>query len=240
VEADALSKFGDILESSRRAGAVLALALVTAAAGVAVAQPQQPAAPPRQPAGQPNALQGFSQNRDKPVKINAAELEVHDKDKMAVFSGDVHLVQGDTSMRSSTLVVYYDDQPPPPAPPPKSGKGAAASAQITPQQNQQIKKVEAKGNVIVHQKDQTATGNEGIFDMRANTVTMLGKVVISRGPNVLNGDRLTVNMTTGDSALTCDTAKGQAPCRVSGLFTPGTMKQGPDGGSGLPVPGRKP
>lgn len=218
------------LTSGRRVVAALVAALAVEAAGAAVVHAQQ------QPSGPPNALQGFSQNRDKPVKINAAELEVHDKDKMAVFSGDVHLVQGDTDMRSGKLVVYYDDQPPPPAPPPKSGKGAQASAQITPQQNQQIKKVEAKGNVIVKQKDQTATGDLGTFDMRANTVTMTGNVVISRGPNVLKGDILTVNMNTGDSAMTCK----QGGCgRVQMLVIPDSMKQGP-GGGGLPVPGRKP
>ena len=220
--------------SGRRVVAALVAALALAAAGAAVAHAQQPSGPP-------NALQGFSQNRDKPVKINAAELEVHDKDKMAVFSGEVHLVQGDTDMRSSTLVVYYDDQPPPPAPPPKSGKGSQASAQITPQQNQQIKRVEAKGGVQVLQKSQNqiARGDEGIFDMRSNTVTMQGHVVISQGPQVLKGDRLTVNMNTGDSAMTCDTPKGQAACRVTGLFDPGAMKQG-QGGGGLPFSGRKP
>ena len=238
TETDAVTKFGDILASGRRAGAVLAVALAAAAAGVIAARAQQPLSPPKplqqQPSGPPNALQGFSQNRDKPVKINAAELEVHDKDKMAVFSGDVHLVQGDTDMRSGSLVVYYDDQPPPPAPPPKSGKGAPASAQITPQQNQQIKKVEAKGSVIVKQKDQTATGDLGTFDMRANTVTMTGNVIISRGSNVLRGDVLTVNMNTGDSAMTCK----QGGCgRVQMLVVPGSMK-GPDGGV-FPAAGHK-
>jgi lipopolysaccharide export system protein LptA len=234
METDAVTKFGDVLASGRRVGAVLAVALAAAAAGVIAARAQQPKPLQQQPSGPPNALQGFSQNRDKPVKINAAELEVHDKDKMAVFSGDVHLVQGDTDMRSGSLVVYYDDQPPPPAPPPKSGKGASASAQITPQQNQQIKKVEAKGNVIVKQKDQTATGDLGTFDMRANTVTMTGNVVISRGPNVLRGDILTVNMNTGDSAMTCK----QGGCgRVQMLVVPGSMK-GPDGGV-FSAPGHK-
>jgi lipopolysaccharide export system protein LptA len=240
----------DIPASPRRGAVVLTalltalLAVALAAAGIVTAHAQapashpkpQPASPPKQPSGPPNALQGFSQNRDKPVKINATELEVHDKDKMAVFSGDVHLVQGDTSLRSSSLVVYYDDQPPPPqpAPPPsKSGsKGGAASAQITPQQNQQLKKVEAKGNVIVTQKDQTATGNEGVFDMRANTVTIQGSVVITRGPNIMKGDRLTVNMNTGDSAMTCS----PPPCRVQLLIIPDSIK----GADALPPPGRKP
>ena len=49
--------------------------------------------------GPPNALQGFSQNRDQPVHIEAATLEVRDKDKVATFSGDVHVTQGDTNMR---------------------------------------------------------------------------------------------------------------------------------------------
>ena len=59
--------------------------------------------------GPPNALQGFSQNRDQPIKINSATLEVRDKDKVATFAGDVHLVQGDTTLRSNVLVVFYDN-----------------------------------------------------------------------------------------------------------------------------------
>ena len=55
--------------------------------------------------GVPNALQGFSQNRNQPVQIEAASLEVRDKDKVATFSGNVKVVQGDTIMRCKSLVV---------------------------------------------------------------------------------------------------------------------------------------
>jgi lipopolysaccharide export system protein LptA len=148
-----------------------------------------------QPAsGPPNALQGFSQNRDKPIKINSASLEVRDKEKMATFAGDVHLVQGDTLLRSKTLVVFYDDDA---VAKPANGPAAVTAAQP----KQQIRRAEAKGGVIVTQKDQTATGENGVFDMRANTVTLLGNVVISQGPNVVRGDRLTVDMTTGVSRV---------------------------------------
>src|SRR5256886_15496862 len=58
--------------------------------------------------GPPNALQGFSQNRDEPVKIRAASLEIREKDKMATFTGDVYVVQGDTEMRCKLLVVSYE------------------------------------------------------------------------------------------------------------------------------------
>jgi lipopolysaccharide export system protein LptA len=201
--------------TSRLAAAALAAVALTAGAAAVHAQ---------QPSGPPNALQGFSQNRDKPIKINAESLEVRDKDKMATFSGNVRLIQGDVRMNSSSLVVFYDDQPPPAQPAPAKGGKPAATAQITPQQqNQQIKRVEAKGDVMVQQKDQTATGETGIFDMRANIVEMTGNVVITRGPNILKGDHLTVDMNTGDSMLTCGQANKKCP--VVALIVPGSMKQ---------------
>ncbi|WP_277996496.1 LptA/OstA family protein, partial [Bradyrhizobium sp. STM 3843] len=57
--------------------------------------------------GVSNALQGFSQNRDQPIQIEAASLEMRDK-KEATFSGNVKVVQGDTTMTSKSLVVFYE------------------------------------------------------------------------------------------------------------------------------------
>jgi lipopolysaccharide export system protein LptA len=216
----------------------LAALAVATAVGIAAVHAQQPSGASNAP---PNALQGFSQNRDKPIKITSATLEVRDKDKMATFAGDVHLVQGDTTMRSKTLVVFYEDdasaKPGAPstsaAAPAKPATPSASATQAGPQQNQQIKRVEAKGNVIVTQKDQTATGDLGVFDMRANTVTMLGNVLISQGPNVVKGDTLTVDMTTGVSRISCTKVQ---ECRVTGMFQPGTMKQMPEA---APVPARE-
>ncbi len=94
-------------------------ALATAAlVGAAQAQtPRPPSSPPAQRTAQAgqgpaNALQGFSKNRDEPVQIEAASLEVRDKDKVATFSGNVHVIQGDTNLRSKTLVVYYEEDNP--------------------------------------------------------------------------------------------------------------------------------
>ena len=202
----------------------VAVSMLTVTAGIARLHAQQPSGPP-------NALQGFSQNRDKPIKINSATLEVRDKDKVATFSGAVHLVQGDTTLRSNTLIVFYEDNA---APKPA---GTSSATQAAPQQNQQIKRVEAKGNVIVVQKDQKATGETGVFDMRANTVTLSGNVVISRGPNVVSGDTLTVNMDTGDSLIACD--KGQEKCRVKALIQPGSMKPEGRGQETAPAPARE-
>src|SRR5262249_46590457 len=70
--------------------------------------------------GVPNAMQGFTQNRDQPIQIEAATLEMRDKKKEATFSGSVKVVQGDTTMTSKTLVVFYESSP--------QGSAAAAPA----------------------------------------------------------------------------------------------------------------
>jgi lipopolysaccharide export system protein LptA len=184
-----------------------ALALVTASALAQTARPAAPAPAAPNPSasqGPPNALQGFSQNRSQPVQIDAQTLDVRDKDKVATFSGKVHVIQGDTDLRSQTLVVFYDSDAKPDA------KGTAKAAQPGPGGSSQIKRLEANGDVVVTQKDQTATGDKGIFDMRANTVTLLGNVVISQCQNILRGERLTVDLTTGTSRV-----EGG---RVQGLF----------------------
>jgi len=72
--------------------------------------------------GVPNAMQGFSQNRDQPIQIEAASLEMRDKKKEATFAGNVKVVQGDTTMTSKTLVVFYDSTPAPAAAPAANSK----------------------------------------------------------------------------------------------------------------------
>jgi lipopolysaccharide export system protein LptA len=220
-----------VMAAAAMFAAPFAYAAPPAAQGASQSAPQS-AAQPGAASGPPNALQGFSQNRDKPIKISSASLEVRDKDKVATFSGDVHLIQGDTTLRSKTLVVFYDDESAPkPAKPPPPIAGAPDAPPIS----QQIRRVEAKGGVFVIQKDQTATGESGVFDMQANTVTLLGNVVISQGQNVVKGDRLTVDLTSGTSRVECGKSQGQ--CRVQALIQPGAMRGEKAGNEAAPASG---
>jgi lipopolysaccharide export system protein LptA len=183
--------------------------------------------------GVPNAMQGFSQNRDQPIQIEAASLEMRDKKKEATFSGNVKVVQGDTTMTSKSLVVFYESssgQAAPPPPPPANSKAAKSapmkSATPGPDGSSSIKRLEARGSVVVTQKEQVVTGETAIFDTRANLITMAGGVVLTQCKNVLRGDRLFVDMTTGVSRVESDSGK------VQGLFL-----QGQDCGGGT-APGR--
>jgi len=190
----------------------LVAALAVLASSALNAQPAQTkvASAPAVNKGPPNALQGFSQNHDQPVHIEAATLEVRDKDKVATFSGDVHVTQGDTDMRCKSLVVFYEQD--------ASNTNTLPAADPGPGGQQRIKRLEARGGVSVVQKDQTATGALGVFDMKANTVTLSGGVTMTQGKNVLRGDKLVVDLTSGVSRVESG-KNGQG--RVEGLFNAG-------------------
>jgi lipopolysaccharide export system protein LptA len=155
---------------------------------------------------------------------------MRDKKKEATFAGNVKVVQGDTTMTSKSLVVFYD-QSAAPAPAPAAPKGAKTgpiqSATPGPGGSSSIRRLEARGSVVVTQKDQIVTGETAIFDTKANQVTMQGGVVLTQGQNILRGDRLVVDMTTGVSRVESDTG------RVQGLFQ-SSGGSGPPGIPGMP------
>ena len=205
-----------------RSFAAAALALALIASGDALAQGAM--------SGVPNAMQGFSQNRDQPIQIEAASLEMRDKKKEATFSGNVKVVQGDTTMTSKSLVVFYDSGPAPAqrlrrAAPKGSKSGPMQSATPGPGGSSSIRRLEARGSVVVTQKDQVVTGETAIFDTRANLITMAGGVVLTQCKNVLKGDRLKVDMTTGVSRVESDSGK------VQGMFIQGENCGSGSGGS---------
>jgi lipopolysaccharide export system protein LptA len=208
-------------------------AVVLVATGAAIAQSTMQ--------GVPNAMQGFSQNRDQPIQIEAASLEMRDKKKEATFSGNVKVIQGDTTMTSKTLVVFYDsggDKPATPQPAAKAAKGAPMqSATPGPGGSSSIKRLEARGNVVVTQKDQVVTGETAVFDTRTNLITMLGGVVLTQCKNVLRGDRLAVDMTTGVSRVESDSGRVQALLPQGGGNDCGSGGPAKPGAGPLQLPG---
>jgi lipopolysaccharide export system protein LptA len=192
------------------------LIIALAAPGFAAAQA------PRAATGAPTQGILQDQNQDQPIQIESATLEVHDKNKMATFSGDVQVVQGDTTIKCQTLVVFYGAErssgasqtvanAAQPASPPQ---GAHTMA---PQGAQDIRRIEARGGVTVVTKDQNATGDLGVYDLKKKSITLTGNVVVSQGKNVLHGDRVVVDTTTGNAHFESGVASQN---RVRALILP--------------------
>jgi lipopolysaccharide export system protein LptC len=124
---------------------------------------------------------------DAPVKITSAQLEMRDKDHQATFTGDVVAVQEDSTLKCDTLVVDYAD----------GMAGPAASSEP----GKQIRHLDGKGHVVLTRMDQVAIGNTVSFDAKSNTATLIGNVSVTEGQNVVRGDKLVVDLTTGHARV---------------------------------------
>lgn len=174
---------------------------------------------------------GQFENKDAPVQIEAATLEVHDKSKTATFSGNVQVVQGDTTMRCRSLVVFYGQE----VGLGEAGGGAAVTGTAAKSTlggakgAQNIRRIEARGGVTVLTKDQSASGDLGIYDLKTKTITLSGNVVVSQGQNVIHGERVIVDTETGNARVESGGGAGANAAsggRVRALIQPGKGQGG--------------
>ncbi len=150
----------------------------------------------------------------EPISIDADKLVYYDKERKAVYSGNVVVIQGDTKMTCSTMTVYLDRSP-------AQGTVQAKADQGGPSANSGIKRLEAAGPVTVVSKTQVATGDSAVYDKAANRVMLIGHVTLSDGQNVTKGDRLIYNLKTSEATIDTDAKSG----RVHGQFVPSGADQ---------------
>jgi lipopolysaccharide export system protein LptA len=136
------------------------------------------------------SVSGLQLSGDKPIQIESDKLEVRQADSLAVFTGNVTVIQGPTMLKAGKMTVYYVKDP-------NVAKGAAANASaMTGSAN--IDHLDVDNRVYIKSNDQIATGDRGTFDMKTEVLVLSGKeVVLSQGDNVLKGCKLTVQMKSG-------------------------------------------
>ncbi|RDJ15890.1 LPS ABC transporter substrate-binding protein LptA [Rhizobium grahamii] len=199
--------------STRKAGAVFfngAVALLLLAGG-ALAQATT------------SQMDGLKLNRDEPIQIESDKLEIHDQEHTADFTGNVKVVQGKTTLQAGHMTVYYKPKADPNAAPAAGAKKAApaqnTSASIS-SGNTDIDHIVVTDKVYLTSGTQTATADNGSFDMAKQLFILKGdKVVLTDGPNVFTGCQLTVHMETGQAQL--DSCGG----RVQIQLDPKSQKQ---------------
>ncbi|TIQ87502.1 MAG: LPS ABC transporter substrate-binding protein LptA [Mesorhizobium sp.] len=142
-------------------------------------------------------LSGLKLSGDKPIQIESDKLEVRQADSVAVFTGNVNVVQGPTLLKAGKMTVYYVKDADAAAKGEQAAKGGqAAGAAMTGSAD--IDRLEVANKVYIKSDDQVATGDSGTFDMKTEVLVLSGsKVVLSQGDNVLVGCKLTVQMKSG-------------------------------------------
>lgn len=171
----------------------IAIGVTIAVANAAIAQqPNRPAQQTSQ-AGRANnsGVLGIGSSK-APIAIDADQLQVFDKEQRAVYTGNVVVVQGETTMKAAHMTVYYEraNQDQQPVEPGTANPGGAA-----------LRRVEAKGGVVITSKDQIAKGDNGILDRENDRMILTGNVSLSQGDNITRGERLFYNLTTGIATI---------------------------------------
>ena len=130
-------------------------------------------------------IKGLELSNDEPIQIESDKLEIKDAESKAMFTGNVKVVQGTTTLQAGNMVVFY-----------KKGGGSISGG------NADIDRIEVSQKVLLLSGTQQATADTGEFNMTAQTLVLKGKqVVLSEGKNVFTGCQLNVQMETGEAQL---------------------------------------
>lgn len=114
------------------------------------------------------------------VVTAARSLEYWEVKQLAVARGGAVAENGDRKIRADVISAYV--QP--------AGGGKT-----------ELSRVEAIGGVQISTPDDSAKGNEAVYDAKSGVATLCGDVEIRRGPSVLKGKCAEVNLNTGVSRL---------------------------------------
>ena len=122
---------------------------------------------------------GVPHDADQPVEVTSDSLSLDQTTGRAVFEGNVVIVQGDLRMAAGRVEVIYAET------------GGARS----------VERVLATGGVLVTRGTDAAEGAEADYDIAAALLTLRGDVLVTQGPTAISGDRMVVNMTTGNGTV---------------------------------------
>lgn len=146
----------------------------------------------------------------EPIEISSDSLEVMQKDRVAIFRGNVIARQSKVTLNANEMKVFYKE----------GGSGDAAGATGS------VSKIEVMGDVLLVTAQESAESDKGVYQVDKKHVTMLGNVSLTKDKSVIKGNRLEYDLATGKSVLTSLSMdnQGKKGNRVRGVFVPESTK----------------
>lgn len=132
---------------------------------------------------------GIKADPKAPVELAADSLSVDQASGAAVFTGNVVIGQGQMRLSAGQVTVQY-------------AQGDQSK----------IKTLTATGGVTLVNGPDAAEAARAVYDVASGKVDLSGDVVLTQGQNVLRGDRMSVDLTSGTA---------QVDGRVRSILQPG-------------------
>ena len=189
--------------------------------GVLAASAQTPVAK-RAPGGTGT----FGSGSKEPISVEADHLEVFDKEKRAVYSGNVVVVQGESTMKSGKMIVFYAND---------GQEGTSQPAQNAAPalgNGNSLRRLETYEGTTIVSKDQIAVGNQGVYDKETNRMILTGNVALTQNGNVTKGEKLVYDLNTGVAVVEAAPNSG----RVKSLLVPNSNEDKGNPKSSAPKP----
>jgi lipopolysaccharide export system protein LptA len=138
--------------------------------------------------------------KNEPIEITSDRMEAFNEKKMVVFSGNATAKQGDIVLKSDKLSLYYKNGP--------GKKDKIGTKEI--ETSGVLDRIEAKGNVVVTQKEKRATSEEASYNQESGQIVMTGNPILREGKNTVTGCKVIVytNEDRG-SVVPCTSGKGE-------------------------------
>ena len=132
-----------------------------------------------------------------PITVKSNDMTADNKGKTAIFSGKVVAKQGDITIFSNKLVVNYSDN------------------------NNELEKVEAFGNVRIVQQNRTGYADQAVYDSRKGLIILTGTPRVVQGGDSISGKVITYYVDDEKSDVT---SGGDPKSRVEAVINPPARK----------------
>ena len=124
------------------------------------------------------AFGGLRADTSAPVEVTADQLSVNQTDGTATFVGNVLVIQGDMRLSAGTLQVEYGNA-----------------------DRSRIERLHASDGVTLVSGPDAAEAASAVYTIASGSVEMTGNVLLTQGSNVLSGQKLMIDLTTGTGRM---------------------------------------
>ncbi len=123
----------------------------------------------------------FKADSEAPIEVTADSMEWLQEQRIAIARGNADAVQGRYTLHADVLTAHMTEV-----------EGSSTG---------DIRRIDAKGHVVLTTPDEKARGEAGVYDVEKGVAVLVGSVVLIQGDSVLRGERLVMNLETGRSTL---------------------------------------
>ena len=114
----------------------------------------------------------------KPIEILADSMEWNKQLGQAIATGNAKAIQGQTTIKANKIIAVLSED-----------------------NSQQIKELQASGNVVFLKDKQLATGDKATYYLNQDKVIITGRVELKRDGNIIKGEKLIIDFLTGLSKM---------------------------------------